>query len=103
MTGSKKVRLAHMPGTEPIYLNDESTASKQMQIMMTRRMHVWKREHSSQRRFLNTGAFFCESLSLRIFICLVCRHNRYDWGIPERSWAGITFRRHQQLLAKKVC
>ena len=30
-------------------------------------------------------------------------HNRYDWGIPERSWAGILFRRHQQLLAKKVC
>ena len=30
-------------------------------------------------------------------------HNRYDWGIPERSWAGILLRRHQQLLAKKVC
>ena len=30
-------------------------------------------------------------------------HNRYDWGIPERSWAGILFRRHQALLAKKVC
>ena len=30
-------------------------------------------------------------------------HNRYDWGIPERSWAGILLRRHQALLAKKVC
>ena len=30
-------------------------------------------------------------------------HNRYDWGIPERAWAGILFRRHLALLREKVC
>ena len=30
-------------------------------------------------------------------------HNRYDKGIPVRSWAGILFRRHLKLLREKMC
>ena len=30
-------------------------------------------------------------------------HNRYDRGIPPRSWAGIMFRRHLKMLREKPC
>lgn len=31
-------------------------------------------------------------------------HNRYDKGLPERSWAGVLTRRYQRLaMEKTVC